>query len=627
MDQLQTDYQLRAVLEDVQDLIAGTEYLLYGQKYKYMGTDVIHKQSMTLMRDHPEMFNAQVALGMMRDPLGYRPPPFQLSPNVVAGIAAAAAVGKLADLTGIGDAVKDLVPGLDAGLEAMKGQIGGLVDKLPIKLLGPGSIAIPGQIMAVKAAMDAALKGPTSAIAMAMKGSLLADVAAAASTAVSAAGAAVNLASQVGGLAKAMGSGNPIAMASAAAGIASQFPMINPNAIAGQMISGALSGAGFDIASKIPNMSMVGGLMKMLPIPGKLPTKDAKAPVETPAPPKPLKPVELKNLFAEGAAAGGISDLMKPLSQAMGIAATIASVAGIAAKVASSPTATSLGLQKLTGNANTYNWGSGGYGAPPKVDLLTLRRTTLTSQIERHTKELDVMCATPYKILYSMPYPELVRKYPALRPNTPVAQALQIIASVNAGLQLANIVFDFASDNGRTTNFASGGIVDSGAASSPTGTTPVLLEDAYKELRPTTNAIGEIPQPTRPDRGPVVPNPQTPYDSSIGMDGEMGNASNYASGNANAIKYDPSLGLEYGQDPLQWNDKTEEKITNNAMNGYDYTQQGSNDLTDPSLSTDNTTMPEQQSYSAADGYDSYSGTESGYDYGQQGSNDVGGDYG
>jgi hypothetical protein len=333
---------------------------------------------------------------------------------------------------------------------------------------------------------------------------------------------------------------------------------------------------------------MVGGLMKMLPIPGKLPTKDAKPPAKTPAPPKPLKPVELKNLFAEGAAAGGISDLMKPLSQAMGIAATIASVAGIAAKVASSPTATSSGLQKLTGNANTYNWGSGGYGVPPRVDLVTLRRTTLTSQIERHTKELDSMCATPYKILYSMPYPELVRKYPALRPNTPVAQALQIIAGVNAGLQLANIVFDFASDNGRTTNFTSGGIVDSGAASSPTGTTPVLLEDAYKELRPTTDAAGNIPQPTRPDRGPVLPNPQEPYDSSIGMDGEMGNASNYASGNANAIKYDPSLGLEYGQDPLQWNDKTEEKITNNAMNGYDYTQQGSNDLTDPSMNLDYT---------------------------------------
>lgn len=581
MDQLQTDYQLRAVLEDVQDLIAGTEYLLYGKKYKYMGTDVIHKQSMTLMRDHPEMFNAQVALGMMRDPLGYRPPPFQLSPNVVAGIAAAAAVGKLAELTGIGDAVKDLVPGLDAGLEAMKGQIGGLIDKLPIKLLGPGSIAIPGQIMAVKAAMDAALKGPTSAIAMAMKGSLLADVVAAASTAVSAAGAVVNLASAAGGLAKAMGSGNPVAVAAAAAGIASKFPMINPNAIAGQMVAGALSGAGFDIASKIPNMSALpGGITKMIPIPGKLPTKDAKAPVETPAPPKPLKPIELKNLFAEGAAAGGISDLMKPLSQAMGIAATIASVAGIAAKVASSPTATSSGRQKLTGNANTYNWGSGGYGAPPRVDLATIRRTTLTAQIERHTKELDVMCATPYNVLYSMPYPQLIQKYPSLRPNTPVAQALQIIASVNAGLQLANIVFDFASNNGRTTNFSSGGIVDSGAASSPTGTTPTLLNDAYASLREPT-----LQDRTNPAtfRGASYPDPKAPLDSSVAGPEDYG----FTAATNPASAYD---------DPYAWNDQLEEKITEEAIS---------------------------KSFTASDGYDSYTGAESGYDYSQEGSTDVG----
>jgi hypothetical protein len=266
---------------------------------------------------------------------------------------------------------------------------------------------------------------------------------------------------------------------------------------------------------------------------------------------------------------------MKPLSQAMGIAATIASVAGIAAKVASSPTATSSGRQKLTGNANTYNWGSGGYGVPPRVVLATIRRTTLTAQIERHTKELDVMCATPYNVLYSMPYPQLIQKYPSLRPNTPVAQALQIIASVNAGLQLANIVFDFTGNDGRTTNFTSGGIVDSGAASSSSSTTPALLEDAYKELRPTTDAAGNIPQPTRPDRGPVMPDPKAPVDSSVAGPEDYG----FTAASNPASAYD---------DPYAWNDKLEEKVTNNAMNGYDYTQSGSNDLTDPSMNLDYT---------------------------------------
>ena len=574
-DQLQLDYQLRAVLGEAANLVAGVEYSLYGKPYRYMGTDVIHQQSTKLMSEHPELFNASVALGMMRDPLGYRPPPFQLSPNVVAGLAAAAAVGKLADLAGIGDAISNLAPGLSGAMQELTGKMSALTQSLPFNKLGAIGLSIPGQIIATKAILTAAIGGPMSAIAMAMKGGLLADVVAAAEEAAGALGAAVNLASQVGGLAKAMGSGNPVAMASAAAGIASQFPMINPNAIAGQMISGALSGAGFDIASKIPNMSMVGGLMKMLPIPGKLPTKDAKPPAKTPAPPKPLKPVELKNLFAEGAAAGGISDLMKPLSQAMGIAATIASVAGIAAKVASSPTATSSGRQKLTGNANTYNWGSGGYGVPPRVDLATIRRTTLTAQIERHTKELDVMCATPYNVLYSMPYPQLIQKYPSLRPNTPVAQALQIIASVNAGLQLANIVFDFTGNDGRTTNFTSGGIVDSGAASSSSSTTPALLEDAYKELRPTTDAAGNIPQPTRPDRGPVMPDPKAPVDSSVAGPEDYG----FTAASNPASAYD---------DPYAWNDKLEEKVTNNAMNGYDYTQSGSNDLTDPSMNLDYT---------------------------------------
>jgi len=616
-DQLQIDYQLRSVLADVQDLVAGAEYILYGQTYKYMGTDLIHKQSMVLMRDHPEMFNAQVALGMMRDPIGYRPPPFQLSPNVVAGVAAAAAVGKLADLAGMGDAVSKLAPGLSAAVEGLKGTISGITDKLPIKALGPGGIAIPGQIAAVKASLNAALKGPTSAISMAMKGGLLADVAKAADAAKAALGAAsgalsaaagaagaaagaiggaVSLAGQAAGMAKAMSSGNPVAIASAAAGIASNFPMINPNAIASQMVSGALSGAGFDIASKLPNLSLSpDGIMKMMPIPGKLPTKDAKPPIKTAAPPKPVKPVELKNLFAEGAAAGSVSDLMKPLSQAMNIASTIASAASIAKMVTSSPAATSYGTQKLTTNANTINWGSNN-SRPNTAKLAELRRMMLSTQIERHTKELDLMCATPYNILYSMPYSELVRRYPAIRSNTPVAKALQIITSVNAGLALAGVTIDiFSNLNGQ--NFESGGVIDSGAAASSSSTT-VLLDDAYKELRTPTDAAGNIPQPTRPDRGgAVVADTKVPFDSSIGMDGEFGNESNYGGNmtvaNPKATTYDPNLGMELGfQDDQNWNSNLEKKLTDEVTAGPN--------LPDPNQ---------------------------GYDYGQQGDNSVGSDYG
>ena len=614
-DQLQLDYQLRAVLGQTMNLIAGTEYVIYGTPHKYMGTDLIHQQATRLMNDHPELFNASVALGMMRDPLGYRPPPFQLSPNVVAGLAAASAVGKLADLAGMGKAISDLAPGLSSAMEGLTGQMSSLMQSLPFTKLGAIGLTLPGNILATKAILTAAIGGPMSAIAMAMKGSLLADVVAAAEEAAGALGAAVNLASQVGGLAKAMGSGNPVAMAGAAAGIASQFPMINPNAIAGQMISGALSGAGFDIASKIPNMSMVGGLMKMLPIPGKLPTKDAPKPIKTAAPPKPLKPVELKNLFAEGAAAGSISDLTKPLSQLMGIAATVAGAVGVASMVAHSASATSSGRQKLTGNANTVNWGSNGYTRDPYVDAITARRMALSSSIERHTKELNVMTADPYNILYSLPYSELVRRYPQIRPNTPVAQALQFIKTAQTVALLAGITVDIVSSIG-SYNFESGGVIDSGAAKSSTSTTPALLDDAYGSLREPT-----LQDRTNPAtfRGAQVPNPQAPYDSSVGEAGVYGRGGGHLTGesfeltksqreqqfglpepvtgavsefNVGALRYD---------DPQAWVETLENNITEEVVSG--------------------------KSFSASDGYDSYTGSEGSYDYSdQQGDNSVGENY-
>jgi len=614
-DQLQLDYQLRAVLGQTINLVAGTEYVIYGTPHKYMGTDLIHQQATRLMNDHPDLFNASVALGMMRDPLGYRPPPFQLSPNVVAGLAAASAVGKLADLAGMGKAISDLAPGLSSAMEGLTGQMGSLMKSLPFTKLGAIGLTLPGNILATKAILTAAIGGPFSAIAMAMKGSLLADVVKAAESAAGALGAAVNLASQVGGLAKAMSSGNPVAMAGVAAGIASQFPMINPNAIAGQMISGALSGAGFDIASKIPNMSMVGGIMNMLHIPGKLPTKDAPKPIKTAAPPKPLKPVELKNLFAEGAAAGSISDLTKPLSQLMGIAATVAGAVGVASMVAHSAAATSSGRQKLTGNANTVNWGSNGYTRDPYVDAITARRMALSSSIERHTKELNVMTADPYNILYSLPYSELVRRYPQIRPNTPVAQALQFIKTAQTVALLAGITVDIVSSIG-SYNFESGGVIDSGAAKSSTSTTPALLDDAYGSLREPT-----LQDRTNPAtfRGAQVPNPQAPYDSSVGEAGIYGRGGGHLTGESFELTKsqreqqfglpEPVTGavsefdvgaLRY-DDPQAWVETVENKITEEVVSG--------------------------KSFSASDGYDSYTGSEGNYDYSdQQGDNSVGEPY-
>ena len=422
VDQLQLDYQITSVIPNA---VPGTTYTIYGKQYLYKGSDKIHEQSMVLMRDHPELFDAAAAYGMIKDPLGYKPPAFKLDPKITAGLTAVSALGKLSNLTGLGASL-----GLPNPSSVVSGVIGNITKALPIKTLGPGGIAVPGQISAVKASLDAALKGPTSTIAMAMKSNLLSDV-------VAAAGAAkdvVSLASQVSGLASA--AGNPLAFASKAAGIAKQFPMMNVNAIAGNMIAGVIKGTGFDIASKIPNLNLSpDGLMKMLPVPGKLPTMNATNPIKTAAPPKPVQPVELKNLFAEGAAAGSVSDLTKPLSQAIGIASTIASAVN---SLSHSPAVTSYGTQKLVGNANTVNWGSGGYGRDDTWDLHEKKRMALSSKIETNTKELDTMLETYHSKLYSMSYPELTKKYPRIKPTTPVSEALQIIREVEEAAIIIN---------------------------------------------------------------------------------------------------------------------------------------------------------------------------------------------
>lgn len=419
VDQLQLDYQITSVIPDA---VPGTTYTIYGKPYLYKGSDKIHEQSIVLMRDHPELFDAATAYAMIKDPLGHKKPPCRLDQKIVAALATAKTLGKIADITGLSSALN-----LPNAVSVLGSAISGLTSALPIKTLGPGGIAVPGEIASVKTMLDEKLKGATSTISMAMKSNLLSDVTAAAA----AASGAVSLASQVGILAAA--AGNPSAFATQAAAICRQFPMVNVNAIAGNMIAGVLSGKGFDIASKIPNLKLLSsGLMKMVPVPGKIPTKDATNPIKTADPPKPIKPVELKNLFAEGAAAGSVLDLKKPLSQAMGIASTIASAVNL---LTPSPAVTSYGAQKLVGNANTVTWGSGAYGRDNTQASNEQKRLNLSAKIETHTKELDIMVEPYYGILYSMSYQELTKKYPRIKPTTPVAEALQIIREVEQALR------------------------------------------------------------------------------------------------------------------------------------------------------------------------------------------------
>jgi hypothetical protein len=270
----------------------------------------------------------------------------------------------------------------------------------------------------------------------------------------------------------------------------------------------------------------------------------------------------------------------------MGIASTIASAVGVVNMLTHSPAATSLGVQKLTGNANTVNWGSRYTTASP-ADVYSYRRMKLSSQIEKHTKELDNMCASPYNILYSTPYPVLIQKYPGIKPNTPVAQALQIISSVEAGLALANVIVGITNSVIGSNNFETGGVVDTGAANSDTSTTPIAIPE------PPRRPDAPLP-PTKPDdiKIATMPNPQAPYDSSstayTGLDGEFGNENNYAAGNPNTTKYDPTIGMDLSfVDPQDWNNKIEQQVTDQVIaepnlpdpnQGYDYGQQGDNSV-------------------------------------------------
>jgi len=314
-----------------------------------------------------------------------------------------------------------LPAGLDGPVQAVKGVIGGVVKQLPFKAAGAADIV--NQIASVKTLMNTAVKGPASLIFSAVKGNFLSDI-----PGLGAIAQTVNLQSQVANMAKL--ASNPVAFAAQAALISRQFPMINVNKLASNMIAGAiggaLGGAGFNIKSMVPNMNLAAGAIKMLPIPGVTPVLDAMKAIKTANPPKPKPPVQMKNLFAESAAGSAMATLNQPMSQFMGIKSTIAPQTNLSAE---SPAKTSYN-QKLNGNANTVNWGSGGYGRDTTKQLTEKRRLEISSKIENETKELLGM--VDYSKLTRYSYPELIKKYPRIKPTTSVIEALVIVEEDDA---------------------------------------------------------------------------------------------------------------------------------------------------------------------------------------------------
>jgi hypothetical protein len=472
MDQLQIDARLRMRFPGIRP---GETYSFCGNQYTYTGLDIINDQLDDLSRDFPDLVNTANVDRMLSDPLGFTPPPFQLDPSIVAaltgdvdsllgGAVGGALYGALASINDpfcgpqytsksqIENAVKGaliggaaggiagalgglagnfLPAGIDAPVQAVKAAIDGVTKALPFKAAGAADIV--NQIVLVKTLMNIGVKGPGAIIFAAVKSNFLSDI-----PGVSEVSKALNLQSEVASLARL--ASNPIAFAAQAALISKNFPMINVNKIASNMISGAitgaLGGAGFNIKSMIPNMSLAKGLVGILPIPGITPVIDALKPIKTAKPPKPKPPVRLKNLFAEAAAGSAMSTLKQPLSQFMGILSTVAPQTNLTSDTASK---TSYGEQKLNGNSNTANWSSGGYSRNTTTQLQEKRRLDISAKIENETQEL--LSQVDYSKLTRYSYQDLVKKHPRITPTTSVLESLIIIeedeAKLNASITTA----------------------------------------------------------------------------------------------------------------------------------------------------------------------------------------------
>jgi hypothetical protein len=392
-------------------LAKGDKYTLNGKEYIYTGTNELCELLERMNRDNPGLVNHTEAVRMINDPLGYRAPPYQMDPAILVGLAALKQTGALDAMTGL---AKDFIgAGLDGPISAVTGAIKNLTGALPFKLNGAADIV--NSIAEVKILMQLGLSGPTSLIFAAIKGNLLSGIPGLADLAKQ-----VPLANEIASLTKI--AANPIAFAAKAAGIQAQFPMLNMNAMAGVLIGAAASGRKPNFATLVPNLVLASGVLKMLPKITIAPTKDAEGPKKLKPPTKPKDPIIPKNLFAEAAAGSSLSTLKQPLSQFMGLMSTIAPRTNL---IANSPAKTSYGQQKLVSNANTVNWGSGGYGRDNSKANLEAKRMEISAKIEKHTAEL--LQQVDYTKLTKYSYPELIKKYPEIKPTSTVAEALHII--------------------------------------------------------------------------------------------------------------------------------------------------------------------------------------------------------
>jgi hypothetical protein len=406
MDQVSIDFKISGIYGTA---IVGAPYNVGGVIYTYQGTDKTADMIDDMLRDFPDILNKTNAVNMLKNPTGFSPPTFQLNPAIAAGIAASGAASALSNL-----ASNFLPPGLDAPIEAVKQVVGNVLNQLPGKSGPAASIGL--KIAQVNTLMNIAAKGPGSLIFSMVGSKLLSDIPSIGDIA-----SQVSLPGEVANLAKA--ASNPVAFAAQAASIATKFPMIDVNALAGKMLQQAASGAAGGIASLVPNMSsLAGGAMKMLPAPGKTPVKDAEKPQKTANPPKPKKPVEMKNLFAEGAAGSSLSTLGQSVSQFMGTMATIAPQNNM---ITDSASKTSYGEQKLNGNSNTANWSSGGYSRNTERDQQEKKRLELSAKIEIETKEL--LNKVDYSKLTRYSYQDLIKKHPRIKPTSTVIESLIII--------------------------------------------------------------------------------------------------------------------------------------------------------------------------------------------------------
>lgn len=429
-------------LDDNDEEIPGTEKKIT-ETYTYQGTD----GTANLIEDVDARYlNVQWADGMLNNPTTFNMPTFSLDPNIlnvskaVAGVVGTANTTNLTALTSniVGDsgniisqigsipnltknltsALKNFTPpGLDLPIENIKKAKETFKNELPIA--AKASADITGKMTAAVSSIQKHITPNSGLLNTALKSNIFGDLKSAAEKA-----GGANLPAEMTKMMSAIG--NPAAFAAQAANIARNFPMINVNALAKDVISKAANGS-IDIKNIVPNLQKsLGGSMSQMAKATKTPDKDAVKAPKTPKPPKKPKPIEMKNLFAEGSSASSMSDLTKTLSQFMGTMATIASQTSL---MAPGPTVTSLGA-KLNPSANNSAFDTGSYGRDESFAEQEKKRAELTNQIEEEMKKLQSM--VDLNVLERYSYPDLIKKYPTIKPTMTVAEVLQIIKDADS---------------------------------------------------------------------------------------------------------------------------------------------------------------------------------------------------